>query len=60
MSDLVVRVVEHTEDTVNFNTYSYLGVKVRVDYNGGVDYLALFPVEYVPEIDTTILVEKCK
>lgn len=60
MSNLVVKVLEHTENTYNFNAYSYVGVKVQVSYEGGVDYLALFPIEYVPEIGSTVLVEKCK
>lgn len=60
MSDLVVKVIEHTEDTYVFNTYSYQGVKVQVSHNDGVDYLALFPIEYIPELGTSILIEKCK
>lgn len=60
MSDLVVTVIEHTESTYVFNTYSYLGIKVRVSHNNGVDYLALFPIEQIPELGTNILIEKCK
>ena len=59
MSDLVVRVLGCTEDTYNFNTYSYVGVKVTVG-NGETEYLTLFPIEYIPEDNSTILVEKCK